>query len=95
MNCFAHIIFLAIIYIIYKTNYEINTFKQKAKKYTDTNLLYFKNLAEMSSEELIKNIIKFYDYPSNYKFDNFELDLSSTIIANSILYLQYKKNNSC
>ena len=57
--------------------------KQKGRKYNDTNLLYYKNLADMTSEELIKNIIKFYDYPSDYKFDNFELDISSTIIANS------------
>ena len=57
--------------------------KFKAKKYTDKNLLYFQNLAIMSSEELIKNIIKYYNYPQNYKIDNFEIDIASTIIANS------------
>ena len=57
--------------------------KFKAKKYSDTNLLYFQNLAAMNSEELIKNIIKYYGYPDSYKIDNFEIDLSSTIIANS------------
>ena len=57
--------------------------KFKAKKYSDSNLLYYQNLAVMSSEELLKNIIKFYNFPANYKIDNFEIDLSSTIIANS------------
>ena len=57
--------------------------KFKAKKYSDTNLLYYQNLAIMSSEELLNNIIKFYNFPANYKIDNFEIDLSSTIIANS------------
>lgn len=57
--------------------------KFKAKKYSDSNLLYFQNLANMRSEELLKNIIKYYGYPNNYKIDNFEIDLSSTIIANS------------
>ena len=57
--------------------------KFKAKKYADKNLLYFQNLAIMSSEELIKNIIKYYNYPANYKIDNFEIDIASTIIANS------------
>lgn len=57
--------------------------KFKAKKYSDSNLLYYQNLAVMSSEELLKNIIKYYNFPANYKIDNFEIDLSSTIIANS------------
>ena len=57
--------------------------KFKAKKYSDKNLLYYQNLAIMRSEELIKNIIKYYGYPENYKTDNFEIDIASTIIANS------------
>ncbi|HAJ77580.1 MAG TPA: hypothetical protein DCO89_00730 [Clostridiales bacterium] len=57
--------------------------KFKAKKYADKNLLYFQNLAIMTSEELIKNIIKYYNYPPNYKIDNLEIDIASTIIANS------------
>ena len=57
--------------------------KYKAKKYSDKNLLYFKNLASMTTEELLLNIIKYYDFPHNYKIDNFEIDLASTIIANS------------
>ena len=57
--------------------------KLKHKKYSDTNLLYYQNLATMTSGELLNNIIKFYNYPSNYEIDNFEVDLASTIIANS------------
>lgn len=57
--------------------------KFKAKKFSDSNLLYYQNLAIMNSEELLKNIIKYYGFPANYKIDNFEIDLSSTIIANS------------
>lgn len=57
--------------------------KFKAKKYMDANLLYYKNLAEQTSEELLKNIIKYYNFPPNYKIDNFDIDLSSTIVANS------------
>ena len=57
--------------------------KYKPKKYSDTNLLYYQNLATMTSGELLQNIIKFYDYPKSYQVDNFEIDLASTIIANS------------
>ena len=57
--------------------------KIKAKKYSDNNLLYYNNLSILTSEELIKNIIKYYGYPDNYKIDNFEIDIASTIIANS------------
>ena len=57
--------------------------KYKHKKYSDKNLLYYQNLASMSAGELLQNIIKYYNFPQNYKIDNFEIDLSSTIIANS------------
>ena len=57
--------------------------KYKAKKYSDTNLLYYNNLASMTTEELLLNIIHYYNFPKNYKIDNFEIDLASTIIANS------------
>ena len=57
--------------------------KFKAKRYSDSNLLYYQNLASMTSGELLSNIIKYYNYPPNYKIDNFEIDLASTIIANS------------
>lgn len=57
--------------------------KFKPKNYSDTNLLFYQNLSSMTSGELLNNIIKYYNYPSNYKIDNFEIDLASTIIANS------------
>ena len=64
--------------------------KYKAKKLSDKNLLYYQNLADMSTEELLNNIIKFYNFPTNYKIDNFEIDIASTIIANSkIAKLKY------
>jgi hypothetical protein len=37
----------------------------------------------MSSKELLTNIVEYYNFPQNYQFDNFDLDLSITIIANS------------
>ncbi len=68
--------------------------KFKPKKYTDKNLLYYQNLATMNSGELLNNIIKFYNYPSTYKIDNFEIDLASTIIANSrVVRLKFKLFN--
>ena len=57
--------------------------KKKFKKTDDKNLLYYKNLAQMSSIELLENIILYYNFPSEYKTDNFDLDLAITIIANS------------
>ena len=57
--------------------------KFKAKRYSDSNLLFYQNLSAMTSGELLQNIIKYYNYPSTYKIDNFEIDLASTIIANS------------
>lgn len=59
--------------------------KNKFKNLADKNLLYYRNLAGMSSAELIENIIEFYDFPADYKIDNFDIDLSNTIIANSIV----------
>ena len=68
--------------------------KLKPKKYSDTNLLYFQNLATMTSGELLQNIIKYYNYPKNYEIDNFEVDLASTIIANSkVVKLKFKLFN--
>ncbi len=68
--------------------------KLKPKKYSDTNLLFYQNLATMTSGELLNNIIKYYNYPSNYEIDNFEVDLASTIIANSkVVRLKFKLFN--
>lgn len=53
------------------------------KKTEDKNLLYYHNLAKMSSGELLDNIIKYYNFPQNYAIDNLDIDLASTIIANS------------
>lgn len=57
--------------------------KHKFKKNENKNLLYYKNLAVMSSEELLQNIVYYYNFPQNYQTDNFDLDLAITIIANS------------
>ena len=57
--------------------------KKKFKKTDDKNLLYYKNLAQMSSSELLENIILYYNFPTEYKIDNFDTDLALTIIANS------------
>lgn len=68
--------------------------KFRAKKLSDKSLLYFQNLANMTSEELLNNLIKYYDFPQNYKIDNFDIDLSSTIIANSkVTKAKYKLFN--
>lgn len=77
---FAGLSIIISFFALHARNVNVNF---KAKKYADKNLLYFQNLAIMSSEELIKNIIKYYDYPENYRIDNFEIDIASTIIANS------------
>lgn len=57
--------------------------KSKFKKTDDKNLLYYKNLASMSSNELLENIILYYGFPQNYVVDNFDTDLALTIIASS------------
>ena len=57
--------------------------KNKNKKLQNKNLLYHQNLSILTSTELLESIKKQYDYPKSYKFDNFDLDLASTIIANS------------
>lgn len=57
--------------------------KNKFKSTQNKNLLYYKNLSTMSSEELLTNVITYYDFPQTYKPDNFDLDLAITIIANS------------
>lgn len=57
--------------------------KFKNRGTQDKNLLYYHNLANMSSVELLANIVEFYNFPKNYKYDNLDLDLSSTIVANS------------
>lgn len=68
--------------------------KFRAKKLSDKSLLYYQNLANMTSEELLNNLIEFYDFPKNYKIDNFDIDLSSTIIANSkVTKVKYKLFN--
>ena len=64
--------------------------KKKFKHTDDKNLLYYKNLAQMSSSELLENIILYYDFPADYKIDNFDIDLALTIIANSkVVSLKY------
>lgn len=57
--------------------------KNKFKKTQDKNLLYYKNLSQMSSSELLENIILYYNFPQDYQIDNFDTDLALTIIANS------------
>ena len=69
--------------------------KTKVKNLQDKNLLYYKNLASMSSGELLENIIEYYNFPKDYVIDNFEYDLSSTIIANSmIVSIKYRLFNN-
>ena len=68
--------------------------RTKVKKLEDINLLYYSNLAQMSSGELISNIIKYYDFPNTYLPDNFDKDLASTIVATSIVVsIKYKLFN--
>lgn len=57
--------------------------KDKQKKLQDKNLMYYQNLAGLTSTELVASIVLYYDFPSSYKADNLDLDLASTIIANS------------
>lgn len=57
--------------------------KKRFKKTEDKNLLYYTNLAGMSSDELLNNIVLYYNFPENYIVDNFDVDLAITIIANS------------
>ena len=74
---------LSIIISFYALHARSVRVKYRYKKHSDKNLLYYQNLASMSAGELLQNIILFYDYPKNYKIDNFDIDLASTIIANS------------
>ena len=68
--------------------------KTRFKKIEDKNMLYYKHLAQMSSDELLKNIIYYYDFPENYQIDNFDVDLAVTIIANSkVVGLKYSLFN--
>ena len=57
--------------------------KNKAKKIQNQNLLYYHNIAILTSRELLESIKLQYNFPKSYSFDNFDLDLASTIIANS------------
>lgn len=53
------------------------------KKIQKKNLLFYQNLANLNSLELVESIKTEYGFPKSYKADNFDLDLASTIIANS------------
>lgn len=55
------------------------------------NLLYYKDVANFTPKELLKCIIINYNFPKDYSIDNFELDLSKQIVANSkIAYKKYR-----
>ena len=48
----------------------------------------------MSSNELLQNIIEYYNFPKTYQIDNFDLDLAITIIANSkVVEVKYQLFN--
>lgn len=57
--------------------------KDKQKKLQEKNLMYYQNLSTLTSQELVASIVKFYNFPASYTADNLDLDLASTIIANS------------
>ena len=57
--------------------------KDNKKKTQNKNLLFYHNLANLTSLELVESIKIQYNFPKNYKPDNLDLDLASTIIANS------------
>ena len=57
--------------------------KDKKNKTQNKNLLYYHNLANLNSLELVESIKVGYSFPKSYVADNFDLDLASTIIANS------------
>ena len=68
--------------------------KNKFKKTQNKNLLFYKNLSAMSSNELLQNIIEYYNFPKTYQIDNFDLDLAITIIANSkVVEVKYQLFN--
>lgn len=58
-------------------------FKKKNKIKGDLNLLYYKDIAEFGIIDYLKCIIINYNFPLDYKIDNFEEDLSKQIIVNS------------
>ena len=89
---FAGLSIIISFYALHSRNINV---KLRPRKYSDTNLLYYQNLATMTSGELLNNIIKFYNFPSNYEIDNFEVDLASTIIANSkVIRIKFKLFNN-
>ena len=57
--------------------------KDKQKNIQNKNLLHYKNLSYLTSLQLVESVKEQYNFPQKYKPDNFDLDLASTIIANS------------
>ena len=49
----------------------------------DLNLVYFNDIRDFDAPNYLEAIINYYDFPKNYKPDEFEVDLAEQILLNA------------
>ncbi|MDD4211575.1 MAG: hypothetical protein PHC46_04235 [Clostridia bacterium] len=57
--------------------------KKRITKISDLNLIYFKDISEFGAMNYLEAIIKYYDFPNDYKPDEFEFDIAEQILMNA------------
>lgn len=81
---------ISILYSFLALKARIIKIKNKKRKKTEKNLIFYKNIINFDEFDYTNAIVERYDFPPNYKIDEFDLDLARQIIATAkVVYYKF------
>lgn len=81
---------ISILYSFLALKARIIKIKDKKRKKTEKNLIFYKNIINFDEFDYTNAIVERYDFPANYKIDEFDLDLARQIIATAkVVYYKF------